>query len=70
MPIPIINKIFHKHQKIHWDIVETRRDLLIDLPFTNRDRLWNQLCYFLYKKNEPMFYFEICRYYEDEHATK
>ena len=63
----LISNIFHKHQDIHWDVVEGRRDLLIDLPFTGRDKLWNNIIYFLYKKNEPVFYQEICRYYKDEY---
>jgi hypothetical protein len=63
--IPLLSKIFHKHQEICWDVVIGRRDLLIDLPFTERTRLWNQVIYFLYKKNEPCFYSEICRYYKD-----
>jgi hypothetical protein len=68
MTIQILSKLFHKHHKIHWDIVEGRRDLLIDLPFTTaKDRLFKQICYFLYKKNEPLFYQELCRYYKDEY---
>lgn len=67
MTIPILSKIFHKYQEIHWDIVIGRRDLLIDLPFTQRTRLWAQVCYFVYKKQEPLFYQQICRYYKDEY---
>jgi uncharacterized protein with HEPN domain len=67
MTISILSKIFHKHQEIHWDNVIGRRDLLIDLPITEKDRLWKQICYFLYKKNEPVFYQEIYRYYKDEY---
>lgn len=66
MTIPILSKIFHKHQEIHWDNVIGRRDLLIDLPFTQKTRLWGQVLYFLYKKQEPLFYQEICRYYKNE----
>jgi hypothetical protein len=62
--IPLLSKLFHKYHTIHWDIVSCRRDLLIDLPFTRRTKLWGQVCYFMYKKNEPIFYSEICRYYE------
>ena len=67
MTIPILSKLFHKHQEIHWDNVIGRRDLLIDLPFTQRTRLWTQVCYFLYKKEEPLFYQELCRFYKDEY---
>ena len=67
MTIPILSKLFHKHQEIHWDNVMGRRDLLIDLPFTQRTRLWTQVCYFLYKKEEPLFYQELCRFYKDEY---
>jgi uncharacterized protein with HEPN domain len=63
--ITILSKIFHKYQEIHWDNVIGRRDLLIDLPFTEKTRLWNQVIYFLYKKNEPVYYQEFCRYYGD-----
>jgi hypothetical protein len=62
--ITILSKIFNKYHQINWDIVSGRRDLLIDLPFKTRTRLWNQICYFLYKKQEPCFYQEVCRYYE------
>jgi hypothetical protein len=68
--IPILSKIFHKYHAIHWDIVSGRRDLLIDLPFTTRAKLWGQVCYFLYKKEEPIFYFELCRFYEDEYVKR
>ena len=64
----LISNIFRKHHDIHWDIVKGRRDLLIDLPFTQREKLWGQVLYFLYKKNEPLFYQEICRIYLDEYS--
>jgi hypothetical protein len=70
MTISIINKLFHKRHEIRWDIVSGRRDLIIDLPFTERTKLWTQICYFLYKKKEPLFYSELCRYYKDEYGTK
>jgi len=70
MKIPLIYNLFHKHQTVEWENINVRRDLLIDYTFKNREQLWGQVCYFLYKKQEPLFYQELCRYYNDDNTQR